>query len=914
MSRFRDATGRTRSGLRRALRNGVSHVGPLDRAADRTAERRQNHERLLALYETLRSNYAADEVPAAEDLPSGAEIDAVQAAALRPRMYEAFFTTLSAEGDFDRASVALTRKLVARTRRFSAASIAQVFQRYEGLGPIADICLAICALDYPMPDTAWQLLARNDLDRVLRLVPEEYVRLAFVNDPDAATLAVRALLDGSAEGLPGPESWLNVAYDCLSADQPALAVQVLDRAAAAAGSLKQGPRLRDVNARLTTLRDWVGRAEAARTPVTAPAGTIPFGVVGFKHPNWLEMSQDLDDPLETLAVLGHLLRDDGVELAGDQGLVAAAETLRGDIPGELRRAGQKKTVCLYEVDRDVSRFAAVPDGTWVIVSDWFHLTLSNEKPDIPLNPDLRPLFISFDISPVELAADGAVEYLREHAPIGCSSWDTVFLLHAAGVPAFFSGSIATTVDAVVPRRTGRPTSQTIAVDAATGGSSERRTRNVPRVKARELGENLLVAAEDLRSYRDSGARIVTSKLRFYLAARAVGCSVDFRPAQPGSHHVCDYTSLTDDELQAIQHGITDKLAAVLEAVLAGRPDAEVYEIWRTACADEVARVEREFAGISGYPELNFDLDHACQVVRAAAVTIERTAPAPKGDEVNVEFSLDGNYTHQLDVVLDSVVQHCSRPVRAFLLCRGLDPAHFARTARLFPTVSFVWLPTQDVDYGRIGGMNPWVTPATMDRTILPALLEDVHRIVHFDLDALCLGDLAELFDVDMEGTAIAGATTPQPRFLSGFHTFRRNAERLRKEGHPELARELVLRTHQQHTFDFDVFNAGIMLLDLDKMRADDFCGRHLPNVQRFGLNGQVVLNTYVGGARKVVGNEWNRLIRLEATREANGVHWVGQFKPWRSDLYVTGRELWQAQEERFAERAREHETAGPAGS
>jgi lipopolysaccharide biosynthesis glycosyltransferase len=217
----------------------------------------------------------------------------------------------------------------------------------------------------------------------------------------------------------------------------------------------------------------------------------------------------------------------------------------------------------------------------------------------------------------------------------------------------------------------------------------------------------------------------------------------------------------------------------------------------------------------------------------------------------------------------------------------------------------VWLPCDDVDYGRIGGMNPWVSTATMDRTILPALLEDVHRIIHFDLDALCLGDLAGLFDVDMEGTAIAGATTPQPRFLSGFHTFRRNAERLRKEGHPDLAREVVLRTHSQHEFDFDVFNAGIMLLDLDKMREDDFCGRYLPNVQRFGFNGQVVLNAYVGGKRKVVSNKWNRLIRLEADREANAVHWVGQFKPWRTDLYVTGRELWQAQEKRFAERERE---------
>jgi lipopolysaccharide biosynthesis glycosyltransferase len=355
----------------------------------------------------------------------------------------------------------------------------------------------------------------------------------------------------------------------------------------------------------------------------------------------------------------------------------------------------------------------------------------------------------------------------------------------------------------------------------------------------------------------------------------------------------------------MRRGVSDKLAAVLGAIVDGRAEHEVYKAWQEACAADVAEAEAELRSVKGSPTLNFDLDQVCKVIRSATVSVERSEPARvDGPEVNVEFSLDGNYKHQLDIVLDSVVEHTGRPVRAFALCRGHSQADFDRMARLFPSVSFVWLPTDDVDYGRIGGMNNWVTPATMDRTIMPELLPEVDRIIHFDLDALCLSDLAELFDVDMEGTAIAGATTPQPSFRSGFYTLRRNAERLRKEGHPELARELILRTHSEHSFDFDVFNAGIMLLDLAKMRADDFCGRILPYVQRFGLNGQVVLNTYVGGNRKVIGNEWNRLIRLEANEERKACHWVGKFKPWRTDVYVTGRELWRGQEERFAARTR----------
>ena len=212
-----------------------------------------------------------------------------------------------------------------------------------------------------------------------------------------------------------------------------------------------------------------------------------------------------------------------------------------------------------------------------------------------------------------------------------------------------------------------------------------------------------------------------------------------------------------------------------------------------------------------------------------SVTIERSAAAPDGDEVNVESSLDANYTHQLDVVLDSVVQHCSRPVRAFLLCRGLDPAHFERTAELFP-------PSRSSGSYRRRRLRPHrrhecVGDARDDGPDdLPALLKDVGRIVHFDLDALCLGDLAELFTVEIEGHAIAGATA-QPRFRLRIRHHPPQCHTAAEKGAPGAGARTLLRTHKMRRFDFDVFDAGIVLLDLDRMRADDFCRAGiLPNV------------------------------------------------------------------------------------
>jgi lipopolysaccharide biosynthesis glycosyltransferase len=223
-------------------------------------------------------------------------------------------------------------------------------------------------------------------------------------------------------------------------------------------------------------------------------------------------------------------------------------------------------------------------------------------------------------------------------------------------------------------------------------------------------------------------------------------------------------------------------------------------------------------------------------------------------------------------------------------------------AAMFPTVSFAWLRTDAVDYGNVRGKIPWATIVTMDRTILPELVTDVDRIIHLDLDALCLADLAELFDTDLEGTWIAAADEPQPRFAGGFNSLRDSARLLRREGFPELAREYLIRTHAELTFDFEIFNAGVMLLDLATMRAENFCGRYLGYVERFGINGQRVLNIGVGADRKKLSADWNRLISFEVTDSPKVTHWAGPMKPWGGHPYVAGRELWRNQEEQFAAR------------
>lgn len=892
-----------RSRVRPAVRRAASKVGPLDRAAQRYSHRDRDAARLIEFFRVLQRAYTPKEVADASDgLPANGEIDAVQRAVMNAhRTSHDFFNMLARDGEIDRAMIAMTRRLIAADERGRARVIAQALQRYEDLRPVADICVAMCAIGEPMPETAWTLFSRNDLSLVTRFLPGEYFRFAFGHEPAAASEGLRRALRGEVPIDANAEVWYDIAFNAFAAGCEDVSAEALERADGLAASRPQNADVTWLRERIAWLLSWHGRADRADQVAAAPAGGTSFALVDFRHPNLTAVSDDLGDHLLTLSALGHLLRHERVHFTGDDSLVRVAEELAAEVPADRRIArSAESSVELTTIDRDASKYAAVPDGTWTVVFDWFVKPLAARHFDIPLNPRLRPIFVSFHTNVAALKAPGAIEYLRRYAPIGCLDWDTVFLLHAAGIPAFFTGGLTATAGLVV--RAEKGAGEPVFVNAAQTGPGERRSQRSDAVAKRDLASNLR-AARDLVRELATHSKVVAGDLRTYLAVRGVGGKADLRPGEPGVAWVQDHLDISDSAIAAQQRNLSDKLAAVFTAILDGASADEVYQVWSDVCAADVAVAVQMLTDVGEPPKLSFDLGAVCATILERAVTIERTDSSAQGGEINVEFSLDGNYKHQLDVVLDSVVANTARPVRAFVLCRQHGPDDYARMAKLFPTVSFVWLPTDNVDYGRISGMNKWVTPATMDRTILPVLLPDVERILHFDLDAICLTDLGELFDVDMQGAGIASTPEPQPHYGSGFETYKRSANRLRREGTPDRARELIIRTHAKDRFDFPIFNAGIMVMDLAQMRADDFCGRYLAYVQEYGLNGQVVLNAYIGNTLKITEPDWNRLMRLELADAPKIAHWAGPIKPWGRNNYVAGRELWQAGERRFAERA-----------
>ena len=190
-----------------------------------------------------------------------------------------------------------------------------------------------------------------------------------------------------------------------------------------------------------------------------------------------------------MAFLGHLVRRRGLVLrAEDPELQGALDTLRAAVDPARVLDSPPAEVDVVPVSRDASRWAALPEPTWMVAFGWYMRQVFDVRNDLPFHAAIRPIFLSFHIDRPKILTPPAVAYLRAHGPVGCSDWTTVDLLLSHGVDAFFSGCLTTTVDITAGRRApgegpsvdGDP----VLVDVRGQGAGEGETQILPELRGR----------------------------------------------------------------------------------------------------------------------------------------------------------------------------------------------------------------------------------------------------------------------------------------------------------------------------------------------------------------------------------------------------------------------------------------------
>lgn len=254
-----------------------------------------------------------------------------------------------------------------------------------------------------------------------------------------------------------------------------------------------------------------------------------------------------------------------------------------------------------------------------------------------------------------------------------------------------------------------------------------------------------------------------------------------------------------------------------------------------------------------------------------------------GPAIEVALTVDQALADELPVVMDSVLVHASLPVRFHLLTRNVGPDSLAAWGSLFDgRAEVLHHPLNDLRIANRPNLLAHTSESTLDRLLLPWILSGVDRVLYLDVDLVVVGDIAPLWRTDLGHCSLAAKPSSSPGMRWGLQMLYHALEALPFDRASAVRQWL----HDTGPMGFRAFNAGVLVMDLERLRREQAVDHLLALVEHCAMNDQDALNAYSRGRYVALANEWNAAPRQDVTDGAKIVHFVGPVKPWH-DLYVS---------------------------
>ena len=222
------------------------------------------------------------------------------------------------------------------------------------------------------------------------------------------------------------------------------------------------------------------------------------------------------------------------------------------------------------------------------------------------------------------------------------------------------------------------------------------------------------------------------------------------------------------------------------------------------------------------------------------------------DVINLAFTLDHNFIQHCGIVLTSIFEN--NETESFVVHIIYDKPSDRKLKPLLKLIEIKghsynlhYLNKKIVSTFKI---SHHVTSATYYRIFIAELLENTRRVIYLDSDIVVTGSLRDLWQTDLSGGAIAGVVK---------------------------------------NYNASYFNAGVMLLDLDRWRAASITEKCVQWIE--GHNeiitfwDQDVLNAVLDSNVQLLPEKWNYMQPDSSIKEMQNediriIHFVGTHKPW----------------------------------
>ena len=242
-------------------------------------------------------------------------------------------------------------------------------------------------------------------------------------------------------------------------------------------------------------------------------------------------------------------------------------------------------------------------------------------------------------------------------------------------------------------------------------------------------------------------------------------------------------------------------------------------------------------------------------------------------EINVVTSVDMNFVKYFPTLVNSISKNTSVPIKLYLLTRGIDD----RTKNKILSLNFPKIQIDIIEMDNyLKNVNFYlpknITKSTIDRLFLTSLLPNLKKAIYLDIDLIVNADLKKLYNMSTSNKGICAKTC-----ISKDYKDIRGELKVWAKNDKGVIKAFPGKINLKSS----CFNAGVMVLDLDKLRKNNFENKMIAIMTKYPLIDQFLLNLYANGDYRELPASWNVFASQDNPKEKNIIHWVGCYgKPW----------------------------------
>lgn len=251
-------------------------------------------------------------------------------------------------------------------------------------------------------------------------------------------------------------------------------------------------------------------------------------------------------------------------------------------------------------------------------------------------------------------------------------------------------------------------------------------------------------------------------------------------------------------------------------------------------------------------------------------------------EIPIFFATDDNYAPFLAVSIHSMLQNASKNYNYTIkiLNSGISSDNIEKISKYNSEnvdIEFVDVKASLKNLAEeLHITSEQYTLTTYYRLFIPNLYPQYDKAVYLDSDIVVRGDISKFYNINI-GDRLVGAVTDEFVMSS-----------------PNLYEYITKCLGLENVSDY--FNAGVLLMNLDQFRKQDFFGKfnELLNKYKFPVQDQDYLNVICQGQVYYISNMWDQMPTGENydVNKVQLIHYNLIWKPWHTEV-MYGEEFWK---------------------